>query len=306
MLNRFNGNVVPFAIDATATNRTVFGDTVQSDDIDDNLNTDFKKGWEIVGINDNPTKQDFNGLAYTLGNLVSYLYQQGIAEYNATQKYLTNSYIVASNGEIYQSLTGDDTTPNVGNDPLTDTTNWKKLLQAQKLLDLIKTVGGTGSGLDSDLLDGLEASDFLRSDGKAADSDLLDGRDMAVDNVVNTIPSRQSDGAISCTNQCDCFVSFRGSDGYVWREYFVASVVRESTGKYEITFSADMDYSNYLVVGSIGRSENHTTGFGVRTRTDRNVVGKCYIEVWNLEDGSQEALSDTPDAVNILIFSGRV
>ena len=38
MFNRFNGNVEPFASDATGTNRTIFGDTAQSDDIDDNLN----------------------------------------------------------------------------------------------------------------------------------------------------------------------------------------------------------------------------------------------------------------------------
>ena len=78
MLNRFDGNVVPFASEATLTNRTVFGAETQSDDIDDNLNADFKKGWEIVGLNDNPTREDFNAMGYTLGNLISYLYQSGV------------------------------------------------------------------------------------------------------------------------------------------------------------------------------------------------------------------------------------
>ena len=62
MIARFNGNVVPFADDSTSTNRTVFGGVTQSDAIDDNLNADFKKGWEIVGLNDNPTREDFNNL----------------------------------------------------------------------------------------------------------------------------------------------------------------------------------------------------------------------------------------------------
>ena len=126
MLNRFNGNVEPFAVNATATNRTIFGDVTQSDDIDDNLNADFKTGWEIVGINDNPTKQDFNALAYTLGNLVSYLYQQGIAVWNTNQKYYVGSRCIGSNGLIYKALTGTEPSPNTGNDPVTDAVNWKQ------------------------------------------------------------------------------------------------------------------------------------------------------------------------------------
>jgi len=118
---RYDGNVVPFAVDATDDNRTVFGDTTQSDDINDNLNDDFKKGWEIVGVNDNPTKQDFNGLAFTVSNLVAYLYQQGIAEWNTNQNYMINSFAMGSDGKIYQSLTDD----NQGNDPTTDGDNWK-------------------------------------------------------------------------------------------------------------------------------------------------------------------------------------
>lgn len=125
MFDRFNGNVEPFASDATGTNRTVFGGTTQSDDINDNLNDDFKLGWEIVGVNDNPTKQDFNALAYTISNLVAYLYQQGVAEWNASQKYLTNSRVIGPDGQIYKSLTGSSETPNVNNNPTTDGVNWK-------------------------------------------------------------------------------------------------------------------------------------------------------------------------------------
>lgn len=125
MLNRFNGHVVPFADNATATNRTIFGDVTQSDDIDDNLNADFKIGWEIVGINDNPTKQDFNALAYTLGNLISYLYQQGIAVWNTNQKYYVGSRCIGSDGLVYKALTGTEPSPNTGNNPVGDATNWE-------------------------------------------------------------------------------------------------------------------------------------------------------------------------------------
>jgi len=125
MIARFNGNVVPFADDATSTNRTVFGGTTQSDLIDDNLNTNFKKGWEIVGLNDNPTREDFNAMGYTLGALISYLYEMGISEWNASQNYRANSRVIGSDGIIYKAKTGTDLSPNVNNNPTTDTMNWE-------------------------------------------------------------------------------------------------------------------------------------------------------------------------------------
>lgn len=125
MLNRYNGNVEPFAKNSTGTNRTIFGDTVQSDDIDDNLNTDFKRGWEIVGVNDNPTKQDFNALAYTISNLISYIYQQGVPEWSVGQKYYVGSRCIGSDNKAYKSIDGTELTPNVGNDPVSEPTKWE-------------------------------------------------------------------------------------------------------------------------------------------------------------------------------------
>ena len=125
MIARFNGNVVPFADDATLTNRTVFGGTTQSDAIDDNLNADFKKGWEIVGLNDNPTREDFNAMGYTLGALTAYLYEMGISEWNASQNYRVNSRVIGSDGKLYKALTGTIGSPNVGKNPTSDAVNWE-------------------------------------------------------------------------------------------------------------------------------------------------------------------------------------
>lgn len=132
MLNRFDGNVVPFASEATSTNRTVFGAETQSDDIDDNLNADFKKGWEIVGLNDNPTREDFNAMGYTLGNLISYLYQNGVAEWNDKQEYKINSIAIGTDGNIYQSLVDS----NIGN-ALTDTTKWVCIASKNSIVNSI-------------------------------------------------------------------------------------------------------------------------------------------------------------------------
>lgn len=147
MFTRFNGNVVPFAGDATSTNRTVFGGTTQSDLIDDNLNTNFKKGWEIVGLNDNPTREDFNGMGYTLGALTAYLYEMGISEWNASQNYRANSRVTGSDGKIYKSLTGTTGIPNVGNNPITDAVNWV----AEGSTDYSALIGKT-TPVDADLI----------------------------------------------------------------------------------------------------------------------------------------------------------
>lgn len=146
MFTRFNGNVVPFADDATLTNRTVFGGTTQSDDINDNLNADFKKGWEIVGLNDNPTREDFNAMGYTLGALTAYLYEMGISEWNASQNYRANSRVTGSDGKIYKSLTGTTGIPNVRNNPTTDAVNW----QIENITDY--SILANKTPVDADLL----------------------------------------------------------------------------------------------------------------------------------------------------------
>jgi len=133
MLDRFNGDVLPFGSSATGTERTVFGNVTQSDDINDNINADYFRGWGIVGVNDEPTKQDFNAMAYTNSYLTSYLYQQGVPTWNTNQKYYLHSRAVGSNGIIYKALTGTLATPNVGNDPVGNATNWAVDVNDSKL-----------------------------------------------------------------------------------------------------------------------------------------------------------------------------
>ena len=125
MLDRVNGDVVPFGSTAQGTERTVFGAVTQSDAIDDNVNTSYIRGWGIVGVNDAPTKQDFNAMVFTSSYLTAYLYQQGIATYNLLQKYYINSRCTGSDGNIYRALTGTSAVPNVGNNPVGDFVNWK-------------------------------------------------------------------------------------------------------------------------------------------------------------------------------------
>jgi len=120
-IDRYNGNLEAFAADALSTERTIFGDTAQSDTLDDNITTDFLRGWGLVGVNENPTKQDFNGLGFTLGQLISYLHQRGIAEWNAAQEYFDGSVVTTDVG-IYRLKVGGDGS----SDPDTDDgSNWE-------------------------------------------------------------------------------------------------------------------------------------------------------------------------------------
>lgn len=134
--DRFNGAVEAFGSQSTGLERTVFGDVTQSNDIDDNLNADFLRGWGIIGANDLPSKQDFNGMGFTLGELIAYLYQQGVPEWNAVQDYHLNQ-LCSSSGDVYKSL--QDT--NV-NHAVSDGAWWSKITStaaAPKTIQYLKT-----------------------------------------------------------------------------------------------------------------------------------------------------------------------
>lgn len=118
-ITRFNGNLVAPASAALGTERTLFGDVTQSDDLTDQFTADLLRGWGIVGPSDQPTLQDFNAMGFTLGQIHAYLHQMGVAEYNSAQEYHTGSISNVA-GVLYVSLV--DT--NVGNIPALSPAQW--------------------------------------------------------------------------------------------------------------------------------------------------------------------------------------
>ena len=106
-IDRYNGNVKAVGSEALGTERTIFGSTDQSDTLDANITTDLLRGWGIVGVNENPTKQDFNGLAFTLGQLIAYLHQSGVPEWNAGQEVYEGSVVTTLAG-VYRLKSGGD------------------------------------------------------------------------------------------------------------------------------------------------------------------------------------------------------
>ena len=134
-IDRYNGNVRAFAADSLGTERTVFGATTQSDTLDGNITLDLLRGWGIVGVNENPTKQDFNGLAFTLGQLLAYLHQRGVPEWNSAQEYYQGSVVTTLAG-VYRLLNGGDGSV----DPDTDAgANWE-LAPTRTEVDLLAPI----------------------------------------------------------------------------------------------------------------------------------------------------------------------
>lgn len=142
-IDRYNGNVQAFGSTATGVERTVFGDELtQSNTLDANITADYFRGWGILAPGAKPPKQFFNGIHFTQSQLVAYLHQMGVAEWNATQEYHIGS-IANVGGVLYSSLVNT----NVGNDPVSSTTQWRTVssLSIDTIADLRVVTGGSGS-----------------------------------------------------------------------------------------------------------------------------------------------------------------
>lgn len=274
-LTRFNGNVVPFASESTTDNRTVFGDVVQADDIDSNLNADFKKGWEIVGLNDNPTKQDFNAMGYTLGALTSYLYQMGIAEYNVSQEYKLNAVCIGTDGTIYQSLVD----ANIGN-ALNDVSKWKNVTESYVTLTGDQTIAGIKTFVKSPIVPDATTTTQAVNKGQldTKQNTLISGTNIKTINSTSLLGS----GNISITETawvpndnraktalnasgtapiyaCRAWVNFNGTGTVAIRASGnVSSIADNGTGDYTVNFSTAMPDANYSANTTVGGSSGQT------------------------------------------------
>lgn len=144
-ITRYNGNIKPFADDALGTERTIFGAETQDDTLDANINTDFFRGWGIVGVNGLPTKQDFNAFAYTSTALTAYLYQMGVAEWNASQEYFTGA-IANVAGILFKAVQD-----NTGENPTTDDgSNWLQVTENSEFSLPLNFISGLDTALDAD------------------------------------------------------------------------------------------------------------------------------------------------------------
>lgn len=145
---RYDGNLKAFASEQLTNERTLFGQVAIADDLTSQVTAQFLRGWGIVGPSDQPSLQDFNAAMYTNGQLLAYLHQMGVAEYNAAQEYFVGS-LTQTGGVLYISLVN----ANVGNTPSTSPAQWKPFSADQATevaLGLVKiaTQAQTDAGAD--------------------------------------------------------------------------------------------------------------------------------------------------------------
>lgn len=125
-ITRVNGNVKAFGSSQASGERTLFGQTTVSDDLTAQFTAEFLRGWGIVGASEFPKLQDFNAATFTNGQILAYLHQMGLPEYNAAQEFYLNS-VTQFNGVLYMSIQDGNT----GRQPNTNPTWWKPLLPVQ-------------------------------------------------------------------------------------------------------------------------------------------------------------------------------
>lgn len=121
-INRYGGNLVAFASEAQGQERTIFGTENFDDSLTAQVNALFKRGWGTVSATDSPVLQDFNAAMYTATQLLSYLHQMGIAEWQADQLYYEGSACIHNN-RIWLSQVDEPT-----DEPTEVSTEWQGVL----------------------------------------------------------------------------------------------------------------------------------------------------------------------------------
>lgn len=128
-ITRYNGNLVAFASEFTGVEKTTFGTETASNDLTAQINANYKRGWGIVDANDTPKLQDFNAIGFTATQLLAYLHQVGVAEWNATQEFYKGS-ATSHDGRIWLSLVDNPT-----EEPSDISTEWDKSLTNDDLIN---------------------------------------------------------------------------------------------------------------------------------------------------------------------------
>lgn len=122
----------------------ITGTPVYNDDIEALQSEAYTEGWKAaVAANEAPFMEEMNAVQYGFSKQLAYLFQQGIAEWDAGTTYYLNSFCQVG-GVIYKSMQDE----NINHSPADDTegTYWSPL----------ETGGGGGGGGSS----GLEVGDI--------------------------------------------------------------------------------------------------------------------------------------------------
>lgn len=122
-IDRYGGNLEAFASEAQGQERTVFGTETIDDTLTAQINALFKRGWGTVSATDSPTLQDFNAAMYTATQLLAYLHQVGIAEWNQNQLYYAGASACLHQGRIWIAAVDEPT-----DEPTSASAQWESVL----------------------------------------------------------------------------------------------------------------------------------------------------------------------------------
>ena len=133
-IERFNGNVMAFAINNQPGEKFLFGSsTTDSDNLTDQLTSEFLRGFATVGPSEFPPLEWFNAATFTSTQFISYLHQMGVAEWNAAQEYPTQGGMVIHNGRAWKRgaswSTGDE--PGVSS-------SWSELIDSDSIGNFVQ------------------------------------------------------------------------------------------------------------------------------------------------------------------------
>lgn len=117
----------------------------------------WSQGWAgaVTADQNFPPLPEMTGVQKVNSYQNAYLLQTGIPEWDSGTTYYANTSFCQVNGTLYQSQTDD----NVGNDPTTDTTNWKIYSQPSNYANI------NLSNLSSDLLVGADEKPIYLKNG---------------------------------------------------------------------------------------------------------------------------------------------
>lgn len=233
---RPDADVLAFGSQAQSGERTVFGnESLVSDDLTDNLNADYFRGWfaGLDPVNGFPPMEYFNGQIFTTSQLISYFFQMGTPEWNINQFYPKNARSIDSAGIEWKALQDNTGQAQVEGAYWTDVTTV-----------IIPDASTTVKGI-VELATGAEAAAGTDTERAIVPSTLRSG--------LNAIGSAPIYGARTWGNVNGTgVVSIRASGN-------VSSITDNGTGNYTINLIVAMPDADYTVAPSA----NNTYGLAL-------------------------------------------
>lgn len=233
----------------------------------------YEQGWSdaTIGGSKRPPLEEFNGLNYINTTQLSYLFQEGIAEYDPGTTYYINSVVKESGTyNLYGSLTDD----NIGN-ALSDVVNWQLLGN----LSALSGISGLGTAAfeDTGTTDGTIP---LIGVGDKLSSSLLEDATETVKGVAEVATQAETNTG---TDDSTIITPQKLQNAILGFDYLLEQSASNSATIEFINLPL-IDYSNFLFVISGVRPTNNAVNFSIRVSVDNG-------SSWNATPGYRYAMS---------------